>query len=170
MVILGFLRRGSLHGYELKRIIERDMGDWAGIAFGSIYFALSKLAEEGSVTAKEEEGEGKPSRIVYTITKKGREEFRVLLRECWSGFERHTDPLDLGIAFMDDLDSGEARSFLEKRAEKCERALAYLESHEKEELSDPNVPNQARFIFSHARSRMKAELAWTKSILREIDS
>ncbi len=46
LVILGFLRERSLHGYEIKQLIEDRMGDWTSIAFGSIYFALSKLAEE----------------------------------------------------------------------------------------------------------------------------
>ncbi len=168
MVILGFLRRGPLHGYELKHIIERDMGDWAGIAFGSIYFALGRLAGEGCVEAREEEGEGRPSRIVYTITDKGRSEFRDLLRECWKGFHRHTDPLDLGIAFLDDLGPGEAERFLGDRARHCEEALAYLDTHERDELAKPRVPSQARYIFSHARYRLEAELAWTKSVLAEL--
>jgi len=168
MVILGFLRRGPLHGYELKHIIERDMGDWAGIAFGSIYFALSKLTEAGCLKAKEVEGEGKPSRIVYSIPKRGREEFERLLRECWSGFERHTDPLDLGIAFMDDLGPGEADALLAEREKRCEKTLAYVAVHEREELSDPDVPPQARFIFSHARSRFEAELAWIDSVRKAL--
>lgn len=35
-VLLGFLREGPLHGYELKRIIEHAMGDWTDIAFAEI--------------------------------------------------------------------------------------------------------------------------------------
>jgi DNA-binding PadR family transcriptional regulator len=42
-------RNRPLHGYELKHIVEQHMGDWTNIAFGSIFFALGKLAEEGYI-------------------------------------------------------------------------------------------------------------------------
>ena len=48
VVILGLLRQKPLYGYELKQIIEEYMGDWTDIKFGSIYFALSRLNDEGS--------------------------------------------------------------------------------------------------------------------------
>jgi DNA-binding PadR family transcriptional regulator len=35
--------------YEIKHIIEEHTGDWTSIAFGSIHFALRKLAEEGFI-------------------------------------------------------------------------------------------------------------------------
>ena len=45
LVLLGLLHERPLYGYEIKQIIEEHMGDWTSIAFGSIYFALDKLAE-----------------------------------------------------------------------------------------------------------------------------
>ena len=63
LVILGMLQWGEMHGYELKQHIERKMGDWTSIAFGSIYFALRKLSDEGLVERTEEERHGnRPSR------------------------------------------------------------------------------------------------------------
>lgn len=35
LAVLGILIRGPLHGYEIKQIIQREMGDWTNIAFGS---------------------------------------------------------------------------------------------------------------------------------------
>ena len=64
LVILASLRDQPLHGYEIKQIIEEHMGDWTNIAFGSIYFALGKLAEEGMIEKIATEKEGnRPSRI-----------------------------------------------------------------------------------------------------------
>ena len=84
MVILGLLRERPLYGYEIKHIIEDHMGDWTSIAFGSIYFALDKLAKERLVEKVSVEQDGKrPSRSVYEITDAGRKEFMHLLRESW---------------------------------------------------------------------------------------
>ena len=81
LVILGLLRERPLHGYEIKQIIEEHMGDWTSVAFGSIYFALDKLAEERFVEkiAVEQKG-NRPSRSVYQMTAAGRDEFLRLLR------------------------------------------------------------------------------------------
>ena len=65
LVLLGLLRDRKLYGYELKHIIEDHMGDWTSIAFGSIYFALNKLSEEGLIEKVAVEKPGKrPSRCV----------------------------------------------------------------------------------------------------------
>ena len=86
LVMLGLLRERPLYGYEIKHIIEEHMGDWTNIAFGSIYFALGKLAEEGFIEQVAVEQEGRrPSRSVYQITEEGRDEFLRLLREVWGG-------------------------------------------------------------------------------------
>ena len=82
LVILGFLRGQPLYGYEIKQMIEHVMGDWTNIAFGSIYYALGKLAEDRFVekVGTEQEG-GRPSRTVYQITDAGREG---VIRSWWA--------------------------------------------------------------------------------------
>lgn len=170
-VILGLLRRGPLHGYELKRIIEREMGDWADIAFGSIYFALEKLSEEGFVTAQVKDGEGhRPSRIEYTITESGRDEYLRLLRGIWCDGGRRTDPLDVAVAFIRDLPQDEVGSYLEHRKAGLETAIENLKAHEKETLEKEHVPPESRFIFSHARLQMLAELEWTRGLMADLPS
>ncbi len=59
LVILGLLRENPLYGYEIKQIIEEHMSDWTSIAFGSIYFALDKLASENFVEKVSVDKEGR---------------------------------------------------------------------------------------------------------------
>ena len=101
VVILGLLPRKPLHGYEIKQIIESHMGDWTSIAFGSIYFALDKLSDEGLVERASVEQHGnRPSRSIFRITGKGREEFLRLLRKTWNEVERSYFDLDIGLFFI----------------------------------------------------------------------
>ena len=66
LVILGLLRQRPLYGYEIKQIIEEHMSDWTSIAFGSIYFALDRLADEKFVEKVNVEQDNKrPARSVY---------------------------------------------------------------------------------------------------------
>lgn len=168
-VILGILKRGSLHGYDLKRIIEQEMGDWTDIAFGSIYFALDALARDGFVTGETLDSSGRrPSRKVYTINEKGKSEYLRLLRELWQYNSRQTSPLDIGIAFLHDLPCDEVQGYLSGRIKDLEYALSYLRVHEKETLSQAEVPPESRFIFSHSRYRLEAELLWIREVVAGI--
>jgi DNA-binding PadR family transcriptional regulator len=169
LVILGLLRDQPLHGYEIKQIIEEHMGDWTSIAFGSIYFALGKLSEEGLIKMVATEKQGnRPSRSIYQITEPGRAEFLQLLREVWREPERQFFAIDVGLAFMNALPPHEIRSYLQSRVAQLEDALQYLESHQEDQMEQPEVPASAVAIFEHSRAHLKAELVWMKEVLEKM--
>jgi DNA-binding PadR family transcriptional regulator len=170
LVILGFLRGRPQYGYEIKQMIEHVMGDWTNIAFGSIYFALRKLAEEGFVekVGTEQEG-GRPSRTVYQITDAGREEFLRLLREAWDNVEQQTFDFDIGLSFMSALPTDEVKGYLQKRVTHLEHILQYLDAHQAEELADEHVPDHlVSAVFDHHRRHLQAELDWTRKLLQDL--
>jgi DNA-binding PadR family transcriptional regulator len=171
LVILGFLRGRPQYGYEIKQLIEHVMGDWTDIAFGSIYYALGKLADEGFIekVGIEQEG-GRPSRTVYQITDAGREEFLCLLREVWDSVERQTFDFDIGLSFMSVLPIEEVKGYLQKRVTHLERILQYLDVHQAEELADEHVPNRlVSAVFDHHRLHLRAELDWTRELLQNVE-
>jgi DNA-binding PadR family transcriptional regulator len=171
LVILGFLRGRPLYGYEIKYMIEQIMGDWTNIAFGSIYYALGKLAEEGFVekVGTEQEG-GRPSRTVYQITDAGREEFMRLLREVWGDVEEQYFTFDIGLSFMSALPIEEVKDLLRKRVKHLEHIIQYLEVHQAEQLADGRVPGHlATTVFDHHRAHLNAELDWTRDLLTKVE-
>lgn len=170
LVLLGLLRERPLYGYELKQIIEEHMGDWTNIAFGSIYFALNKLAEEGFVERVGTEQEGnRPARTVYQITDAGRAEFLGQLRQVWRTFQRQYFDLDIGLFFMDALPPDEVSSYLRARVAQLEQVVAHLDAHQGEEMTNPDVPPLAAMIFDHTRRHIAAELAWTQDLLAHVE-
>ncbi len=171
LVILGLLRNGSLHGYELKHIIEEHMGDWTNIAYGSIYFALGKLREEGFIATEAANRTGRrPEKTVYAITKDGKNEFIRLLRETLRRQHQQYFDIDIAMAFIDALDPVEARELVCERMASLEKAVRYLDIHESAERSKPEIPEVARLIFSHGRAHLLAELDWTREVLVFLDS
>jgi DNA-binding PadR family transcriptional regulator len=169
MVILGLLREKPLYGYEIKQIIEEHMGDWTSIAFGSIYFALEKLAAEKFVEKVSEERKGKrPSRCVYQITRAGRTEFLSLLRESWQTFQRQYFGLDICLFFLRDLPAQEVIGYLRQRQAILKEILGHLESHRAEQLMLPDVPKYAAAIFDHSTLHTQAELAWVNDLLEKM--
>lgn len=74
MVILGLLSHENLTGYDIKKRIDNEISFfWKG-SFGSIYPALNSMEAEGLVEMAETDSpSGGRERIVYGITKSGRE-------------------------------------------------------------------------------------------------
>jgi DNA-binding PadR family transcriptional regulator len=171
LVILGLLRDRPLHGYEIKHIIEEHMGDWTDIAFGSIYFALGKLAEEEFIEkiATEQKGH-RPSRTIYQITQTGQKEFERLLREVWQNLERHYFTLDIGLAFIEALPLEEVKGYLRQRVAQLEDIGQHLETHQTEVMTEEETPRETVIaIFNHSRVHFEAELAWTRELLAKVE-
>ncbi len=171
MVLLGLLHERPLYGYEIKQIIEAHMGDWTSIAFGSIYFALDKLSEEGLVEkiATEQKG-NRPSRSVFQVTEKGKAEFQKLLRESWQNTEREYYEIDICLFFLDRLPGEEILGYLRARLEHLADTLRHLQDHEAEQLQNPYVPPQARAIFEHTRMHLESEAQWTRNLIRTLEN
>ena len=71
-VCLGMLTDGAASGYDLKKQFESSFAHFFAAGYGSIYPALSSLAEKGLVSCEQVPQEGKPDRKVYEITDDGR--------------------------------------------------------------------------------------------------
>lgn len=71
-VCLGMLTDGAASGYDLKKQFESSFGHFFAAGYGSIYPALSSLAEDGFVTCEHIPQQGKPDRKLYRITAAGR--------------------------------------------------------------------------------------------------
>ena len=71
-VCLGMLTDGPASGYDLKKEFESSFAHFFAAGYGSIYPALSALAEDDLVHCELVPQEGKPDRKVYRITDAGR--------------------------------------------------------------------------------------------------
>lgn len=71
ILILRRLRGGPAHGYELRKRVEETTG--FVLHNNSLYPALKRFEDAGAVTKTTEQQEGRPPRLVYTLTDVGRE-------------------------------------------------------------------------------------------------
>jgi len=71
ILILRRLRSGPAHGYELRKRVEQTTG--FVLHNNSLYPALRRFQEAGAVTKTTEPHQGRPPRLVYTLTEVGRE-------------------------------------------------------------------------------------------------
>lgn len=82
VLILYYLSIKATHGYEIQKFIQiNHMDSWTKIQSGSIYYALAKLEKEGLISLSHTVNIGAKVRKVYEITKEGRMQLKILVKE-----------------------------------------------------------------------------------------
>ncbi len=113
--ILGLLQYKNMHGYRIKKLIERDFGFMWTVNYGQIYPALRSMHEQGLVTMSVEAKANSPDRKLYAITDKGRHEFL-----DWLGAEPERrlfirDPFLLRFTFFGQGDTQRSLQIVEEQ-------------------------------------------------------
>ena len=71
MVLKTLEALGPLHGYGIARRIEQTSGDLLSVNYGTLYPALLKLEQEGSIESEWGVSENNRKAKYYSITKRG---------------------------------------------------------------------------------------------------
>jgi DNA-binding PadR family transcriptional regulator len=79
--VLGLLRAGPRHGYDLKRAYDAQFAHARPLRYGQIYATLSRLQRDGLVILDTEEPGQRPDRKRYVITEDGATELQRWLHE-----------------------------------------------------------------------------------------
>jgi PadR family transcriptional regulator, regulatory protein PadR len=89
MVLKTIETLGPLHGYGIARRIEQTSGDALSLNYGTLYPALLRLEQEGSITSEWGVSENNRRAKFYRLTRTGRKQLAREARE----WERTTEIL-----------------------------------------------------------------------------
>ncbi|MEO6061557.1 MAG: PadR family transcriptional regulator [Thermoflexales bacterium] len=153
MLLLGLLRSGEMHGYQLNDYIERTLSFCADVKKATAYFLLDKMEGRGWVTATEQREGNRPPRKVYHLTPSGEAEFQRLLRENLASFASARSAADVGLAFLGALEAGEARELLLRRR-------AALAADLEEFRAAPRHGSGVQLLIDHQINYLDSELRW----------
>ena len=142
LLLLGLLRRQEMHGYQLHEFIDRNLALCTDLKKPTAYY-LPETEQEGN----------RPPRRVYGLTPAGEQAFQRLLRENLAQYAPVNFPGDIGLAFLEWLDPGEALGLLQ------EQRVA-LEAHLQEMRAVPTHQGSLQLVFSHQIRHLQAELDW----------
>jgi PadR family transcriptional regulator, regulatory protein PadR len=74
MVLKTIQTLGPLHGYGIARRIEQTSGDLLSLNYGTLYPALLRLEQEGSITSEWGLSENNRKAKFYKLTRAGRKQ------------------------------------------------------------------------------------------------
>ncbi|MDE1175621.1 MAG: PadR family transcriptional regulator [Edaphobacter sp.] len=76
MILKTLEAMGSLHGYGIARRIEQTSGDLIALNYGTLYPALLRLEQEGSIAAEWGISDNNRRAKFYTLTRVGRRQIQ----------------------------------------------------------------------------------------------
>ncbi len=141
LVVLGLLDQKAMHGYQLYHEVERTrMEFWAQVNLASVYNTLSRLELRKMVEAKKEKPSRMPERIVYHLTKKGKEKLASLVERTLKDNRIPHSNFVVGVAFIKGLPKRKALDCLRFKKEFFQKTLKHLLNVNKNEGKDIPFP------------------------------
>ena len=95
---------------------------------------------------------------------------RGILQEAWLAKPARHSQQDIAAYFMDLLDRADLLSALNARLHSLAEELATTQRLATERLAQPGSRPTVLAIFEHARTRIQAEIGWTRDLLRRVQS
>lgn len=169
LYILGSLAElGPMHGHQIRREAQTNRTElWTDIKVGSLYGALSRMADEGIIEALRTERAGNmPARTVYAITDAGRQELSVLRDEALREVRLRPDPVDLALQYSASLGADEVvAAFTARRAALAAKLDAWRLLHAR---AAPYLRGTEPLSFEHRGFRLEAEIAWHDRVIADL--
>ncbi|MBR8639655.1 PadR family transcriptional regulator [Streptomyces tuirus] len=167
LAILGNLADGPLHGYELRRRVDRLSGYARPVSEGSLYPAINRLVKRGLLTRHSEPGAGATQRYVLTLTDAGREELLQRLRDPAQVEITDFNRFFTVLAFLSLLpEVKEQHAVLRRRLEFLETPASFFHDENDRSLRAEDVDDPyRRGMMLTARAVTRTECAWIHEIL-----
>ncbi len=162
-VILGLLKDGPKHGYEIKKQIKDIMEQFAVWEAQSIYYPLQMMEKKGLVTKSSARSGKRPEKIIYKITELGETRFNEILSESFTTIQRPTFNIDISLYFLPFIDPKLAKKGLNLRLrilKRIERGLEKLDNTSKDKF-----PYHHLAIIDHNIELIRAEIKFISDFI-----
>jgi DNA-binding PadR family transcriptional regulator len=173
LFVLGELMAGPHHGYLLYEIIQRILGPFHRLSWGTLYPLIRRLEQQGFLVsevahppAPVSEGRG-PQRKVYHITEKGRERFFALMLDSGEYSRDYAELFTIKLSKFSLLSATQQLMILQQRRD----YLSVLRDHyasgtnrlkANPAISEEELPYLLQIADYHIH-KCEAELAWIES-------
>jgi DNA-binding PadR family transcriptional regulator len=156
ILILRRLRSGPAHGYELRKRVEQTTG--VVLHNNSLYPALRRFEEAGAVTKTVEPQEGRPPRLVYTLTDVGHELLHDMLADLPADQAADDTEFLARLGQFSLINSAERAAVLGARTRAVRQLLAHTETMR--DLAVASGERWGTLVTTELLGRYTRELTW----------
>lgn len=161
LLLLGLLRDQEMHAYQLNELIEPELAASVQLTKPTIYRLLEQMADDGWISASEEQEGSRPTRRVYRVMPQGEIAFQQVLRDSLSAVSPPQFPSATGLAFLSELPAGEAAALLRERQRLIRESLRPVPDREERRHLSHLVELSACY--------QEAELRWLHQLIARLE-
>ena len=162
MAILGLLKDRSMHGYELKKQLNAQLGQFWQFSYGSLYPALKRLEKTGGVERIFPKDDIKRRLNIYRITPKGEQLFNDLIAEHSAVDDAR---FSIKLAFFRYMNTADRVELLERRHAYLTEKLVDLRS--KLRTYKERLDAYTYRLMEHGVDTTSADLEWVDRLIAE---
>ncbi len=129
LTILGILKQRPRHGYEIKKIIKKELGIFASLENKSIYYPLKMMEKRGLIKKNTARESGRIERHIYSLTSRGSKEFLKLAMEALLSQKRPFIDIDTPLYFLPYLEKKKVFAHLRLKKRFLEKVKKWLDSN-----------------------------------------
>lgn len=171
LAILSLLRHKPLHGYEIKKVLERECIDmWSTIPLATLYNELNRMSRQGLIKKVAVEVESGRARSVFDITERGRSAFIDRVREAWQASQPVPVPLFIAVAALDVLPQDELVELILRRIRIVEKQCKIVEPQDEDGRVRDGPFMGVRAVTDRFRAHLQAELGWLHGLLERVEN
>ena len=154
--VLALLDDGDSYGYELRAQFQQLVGpQWGDLNIGHLYQVLERLVRDGLVTKREVEQERRPDKVVYRITRSGRNELQDWLKTPFVRSGGYRDDFFLKLAAASRLGRNELKRVLHTQREAYLAELSTLTQLRSTHRDDPLISLLIEAAALHTEANLK---------------
>ncbi len=154
--VLALLDDGDSYGYELRAQFQQLVGpQWGDLNIGHLYQVLERLVRDGLVTKREVEQQRRPDKVVYRITRSGRDELQDWLKTPFVRSGGYRDDFFLKLAAASRLGRNELKRVLHTQREAYLAELSTLTQLRSQHRDDPLISLLIEAAVLHTEANLK---------------
>jgi DNA-binding PadR family transcriptional regulator len=172
LLILGIIRAGDIHVYELNKFLEAHAEGVIKLKKSTVYSLLERMEKQGFIRHYEDQVGNRPTRRVYALTEAGEVEFQRLLRARAGTFVSPELHGVISLDFLSLLPLAEATELLkQRRAEAVLAAGQYAADHTPPQTEGDADPHPLAGIgLEYLRRFYNAEVEFLDEVLLRVSS
>ncbi|AWP27910.1 MULTISPECIES: PadR family transcriptional regulator [Paenibacillus] len=166
LLILIQIEMAPKHGYEIKKEIQRDLGYLTDVNHNMLYPTLRRFTEQGLITKKINEQDGKPNQFVYEITEAGKTKITDLINAFSEKDAKHQIEFLIRVSLFQRISRDNQLRILNMRKKDLEALWEDLKKREGKHVDDW-YRNE---VLQVSISQVKGEMLWIDELIRKTDS
>ncbi|MCA1838740.1 MAG: helix-turn-helix transcriptional regulator [Actinomycetota bacterium] len=162
MALLGLLKDRAMHGYELKKELTNQLGQFWQVSYGSLYPTIRRLEKTGAVERVFPKEDVKRRKNIYRITDTGEEMFVKALGEHSAVDDAK---FSMKLAFFRYMKSSDRVELLERRRAYLTEKLADMRTRLKDYRE--RIDAYTLRLMEHGVDTTSADIEWIETLIAE---